>query len=103
MRSGHVLRGFLFSTVEARHYDTYATRFGYTSATYQCALALCLEAVPEGYPPLRGAPLTIIPAIEFCKVTRTPKLFSGIACDWPHVLSYPMDPSALKIAPRSNP
>ena len=58
MRSGHVLRGFLYLTVEARHFDTYQNRFGYISDTYQCAPALCLEVVPERYPfgryPLRN-------------------------------------------------
>ena len=56
VRSGHVLRVFLYSTVEARRFDTYQSRFGYISDTYQCALLLCLEAAPEGYPPGRYPP-----------------------------------------------
>ena len=54
MRSD-VLRVFLYSIVETRHFEMCPNRFGYISDTYQCAPALCLEAVPEGYP-LRGTP-----------------------------------------------
>ena len=68
MRSGHVPSASPCSivetrhsdTVETRHSDTHPNRFGYVSDTYPCAPALCLEAVPEGYP-FCGTPLTIIP------------------------------------------
>ena len=48
---------FVYTTVETKHFDTYQNRLGYISATYQCAPALCLEAVPEGYPPPAVPPL----------------------------------------------
>ena len=41
------------STIETMRFDTYPNRFGYVSDTYQCAPALCLEAVSKGYPLLR--------------------------------------------------
>ena len=46
----------LSSTLETRHLDTYPSRFGYISDTYQCAPALCLETVPAGYHPPRYPP-----------------------------------------------
>ena len=51
VRLGHVLRGLIYSTIETRHFDTY-----HVSDTYPCAPALRLEAVPDGYPPLRYPP-----------------------------------------------
>ena len=63
--SGHMLRvfnqsinqsiyryTFIYSIIETRHVDLYPNQFGYSSDTYQCAPALCLEAVPFGVPPL---------------------------------------------------
>ena len=47
---GHVLRVF---SIETRHWDTCLRRSGCISDTHQCAPALCLGAVPDGYPPLR--------------------------------------------------
>ena len=55
VRSGHVLRVFLYLTVETRRSDRYPNPFGYISGTIQCAPALCLEAVPERHP-LRFTP-----------------------------------------------
>ena len=47
---------FLCLTVETRHFDTYSEQFGYISDTYQCALASCLEAVPQWCPPPQYPP-----------------------------------------------
>ena len=59
VRPGHVLRVFRYSTVETRHFDTSPHRLGYVSDTYPCAPALCLEAVPEKYPPSTVPPLRL--------------------------------------------
>ena len=48
--------GGWYPTLETRHFDTYPNRFWYVSGTYPCAPALCLEAVPDGYPPPRYPP-----------------------------------------------
>ena len=40
--------GFFDSRI--RHFDTSQNWFGYILDTFQCAPALCLEAVPEGCP-----------------------------------------------------
>ena len=50
--------GFPYSIAETRLFDTYQNRFGYISDyhTYQCAPALCLEAVPDRTPPPRHPP-----------------------------------------------
>ena len=56
VHSGHELRVSLCLTVGRRRFDTYQNRFGYISDTYQFAPALCLEAVPKGYPPGRYPP-----------------------------------------------
>ena len=38
------------------HLDTYPSQFGYISDAYQCGHALCLEAVPDWYPPPQYPP-----------------------------------------------
>ena len=49
--SGCALRVFPFEK-ETRHADMYPNLLGYISDTYECAHALCLEAVDErGTPP----------------------------------------------------
>ena len=49
---------FSFFDCCRRHFDAYPNSLGYISDTYQCAPVLCLEAVPEAYPPpLSGTPL----------------------------------------------
>ena len=56
MRSRHVPRAFSIFDCRNKAFDTFATGLGYISDTYQCASALCLEAVPEGYHPPRYPP-----------------------------------------------
>ena len=47
---------FFFLMVETRRFGTYQNWLGYILDTYECAPALCLEAVPEGYPPPQYPP-----------------------------------------------
>ena len=53
VRLGHVLRGFIYSTIETRHFDTYPNRFD----TYRIRIHARLRCVWKRFPtgtPLRG-------------------------------------------------